>query len=226
MRTSVLAALLAATLALTACASPALRPHPADTVRTRAGRIVDADTGRPVQGAIVLVIVYLWPERGLGNFPASKVFRDSRQAFTDQDGRFELTAPFDPRSWWTESVHVFKAGYGPWRFLGQDAAANPGESGAAYRAWLQQAWERFTTTGAVIELRPLRTREERIKYVHEGWAVDDRVGAGYRRDTPFSPLYFFDVPGDRLTDLQVLVDEERASLGLAPRPLNGNRQPR
>ena len=44
----------------------------------------------------------------------------------------------------------------------------------------------------------------------------------------FDPLYtyFFDVPSDRLANFQILVDHERAGLGLPPRPLSGNRQPR
>jgi hypothetical protein len=169
---------------------------------------------------------YLWPERGFGNFPVSKVFRDSREVFTDQEGRFEVRGPFDSRSWWTDDVYIFKPGYGPWRFQGQDSAPSPTGARQAHMKWLQQTWERFTSSGAIIELRPLKTREERAKYVEQGWAVTDEVGAGFRRETPFSPLYFFDIPSDRLTSFQALVDQERANLGLTPRPLSGNRQPR
>src|SRR6266850_136730 len=92
-------------------------------------------------------------------------------------------------------------------------------------SWLRQTWDRFTTSGVVIELRPLRTREERLKYSDRGWASSDVLEAGFRRQTPFG-LYFFDIPLDRLSDFQRVVNEERASLGLGPRSLDGRREPR
>jgi hypothetical protein len=224
-----LVTLFASAVALSACVSPGEpRPDPTETIRSRMAQVVDADTGRPVQGAIVLVVFYLWPERGFGNFPVSKVFRDSQEVITNQEGRFEVTGPFDSRSWFTDGVFIFKPGYGPWRFQGQDRAPNPAEAWQAHLEWLQQTWERFINTGIVIELRPLRTREERIKYVEQGWDVSDHVGFsyGYRRETPFSPFYFFDIPTDRLKNFQALVDQERTDLSLPRRQLNGNRQPR
>jgi hypothetical protein len=189
-------------------------------------QVVDADTGQPVQGAIVLVVFSLWPERGLGNIPRSKVFRDSQEVVTNHDGRFEVSGPWDSRSWFTEGVFIFKPGYGPWRFHGEDKAPNPLEASRAYSAWRQDTWERFVGTGVVIELRPLRTREERLKYMEQGWDVRDKLGVGYDRETPFSPFYFFDIPTDRLEGFQTLVDQERTGLNLPRRQLNGNRQPR
>jgi hypothetical protein len=222
-----LVTLLALAAALSSCASPGPpRPDPAETTRSRRAQVVDADTGRPVTGAIVLVVFYLWPERGFGNFPTSKVFRDSKEVVTDQEGRFAVSGPWDSRSWFTEAVLIFKPGYGPWRFQGQDKAPNPFEASRAYSAWVQETWERFTDTGVVIELRPLRTREERLKYMEQGWDLSDRVGGGYRRETPFDPLYFFDISADRLVGFQALVDQERTDLNLPRRQLNGNRQPR
>src|SRR5262245_19463015 len=213
--------LLASAVALSACVSPGEpRPDPTETVRPRIAQVVDADSGRPVPGAMVLVVFYLWPERGFGNFPASKVFRDSREAFTDEQGRFEVKGPFDSRSGTTEDVYIFKPGYGPWRFQGQDTAPSPRKAPSAFCAWLRGTWQAFTSTGVVIELRPLRTREERVKYVEEGWEVTDALGAGFERETPYGS-YFFDVPSNRLANFQALVDQERASLGLAPRPLSG-----
>jgi hypothetical protein len=188
-------------------------------------QVVDADTGRPVEGAIVLLVFYLSPNRGIGNFSVPKVFRDSAEAFTDRDGRFSIVGPFDSRSWWTDGIYIFKPGYGPWRFQA-DSALTPTITTEAYWAWLQQTWERFTTSGVVIELRPLRTLEERLKYIDQGWDAAETLGARYSRNTPFSPRYFFDVPSDRLDHLQALVDQERAILSLSPRQVDGNRQPR
>jgi len=215
---------LLALIAFFGCASESPQPDPAEEIRPRIGQIIDADTGQPIAGALVLDVFYLWPKRGFGDFPVSKVFRDSAEALSDQNGRFVLMGPFDRRSWSTDGLYIFKAGYGPWRFRGQTDAG----LGAGPRAsWLRNTWEQFTTAGGVIELRPLRTREERMKYSDRGWDPADRLEPGFERSTPFEgPLYFFDIPADRLFRFQQAVNAERATLGLPPRKLDGHRQPR
>jgi hypothetical protein len=171
----------------------------------------------------VLDVFYLWPKRGFGNFPVSKVFRDSAETLSDQDGRLTLTGPFDDSSWWTDRIYIFKAGYGPWRFRGE---TDRGPS-VEVDSWRKNTWEQFTTAGAVIELRPLRTQSERLKYIDRVWDPADRLEPGFQRSTPFGgPSYFFDVPADRLSRFQQAVDAERANLGLVPRRLDGHRQPR
>ncbi len=155
---------LASVWPLAGCATEFPRPDPTEAVRPRIGQVVDADTGKPIEGAVVLDVFYLWPRRGIGDFPVSKVFRDSTQALTDREGRFMLSGPFDSRSWWTESLYIFKPGYGPWRFRGQNDVAPLARAEGPQWSWFQQTWDRFTTSGVVIELRPLRTREERLKY--------------------------------------------------------------
>lgn len=208
---------------LSGCASEPRRRETSQSFRARIGQIVDADTGQPIVGALVLDVFYLWPERGFGNFPVAKVFRDSAEALSDEKGRFRITGPYDDRSWGTDEIHIFKAGYGPWRFRGQTDAGRGTEQAAL---WLRNAWQQFTTVGMVIELRPLRTREEQLKYIDGGWLPSDRLEAGFSRATPFGSSYFFDVRADRLSRFQQAVDAERANLGLKPRPLDGHRQPR
>ena len=217
---------LVVTWQLAGCASEPPRPDPTESVRSRIGQVVDADTGAPIEGALVLEVFYLWPKRVLGDFPVSKVFRDSAETVTDSEGRFTLRGPFDSLSWWTDGLYIFKPGYGPWRFRGYDELAPVLQAEEPKRSWLQQTWDRFTTSGVVIELRPLRTREERLKYIDLGWASADLLEAGFRRETPLGPFYFFDVPADRLSGFQRAVDKERASLGLGPRRLDGHWQPR
>jgi len=211
---------------LAGCATEPPPRDPSESVRPRIGQVVDADTGKPIEGAVVLDVFYLWPRRGIGDFPVSKVFRDSAQAFTDNEGRFMLSGPFDSQSWWTDGLYIFKPGYGPWRFRGQNEVAPLTQALGPQWSWFRQTWDRFTTSGVVIELRPLRTREERLKYIDLGWAPSDVLEAGFPRETPFGSLYFFDVPLDRLSDFQRAADRERASIGLGPRRLDGRKQRR
>ena len=210
---------------LAGCATEPPRPDPTESVRSRIGHVVDADTGTAIEGAVVLEVFYLWPKRGLLDLPVSKVFRDSAEAVTDREGRFTLSGPFDSGSWWNDGLYIFKPGYGPWRFRGYDELPRVMRAEEPKRSWLEQTWERFTTSGVVIELRPLRTREERLKYIDRGWAPADRLEAGFHREGPLG-FYFYDVPADRLSGFQRAVDEERASLGLGPRRLDGRRLPR
>ena len=216
---------LVATCLLGGCATEAPRSDPNESVRSRIAQVVDANSGAPIEGAVVLEVFYLWPKRGFLDLPVSKVFRDSAEAVTDHEGRFTLSGPFDAGSWWTDGLYIFKPGFGPWRFRGYDDLPNVHRAEEPKRSWLEQTWERFTTSGVVIELRPLRTREERLRYIDQGWALGDRLEAGFSRDVPLG-IYFFDVPADRLSRFQRAVDEERASLGLGPRQLNGRRLPR
>jgi hypothetical protein len=216
--------LLVVLVHLAGCAGQEPPLPPADDApRTRRAQIVDVDTGRPIPGALVFCAFYLWPKRGFGDFPVSKVFRDSVETRSDQDGRFSFTGPFNSGSYWSDELHIFKAGYGPWRF--QEV---PGVStaGPAYRFGWAAMWERFARVGIVIELRPLRTREERLIYVNGDWPVSVNLGPDFERTAIYDGHYFFDVPADRLTTFQAVVDEERASLGLPPRRLDGRLQPR
>jgi hypothetical protein len=207
--------------ALAGCATEPPRPDPLEVVSPRIGRVVDADTGQPIEGAIVLNAFYLWPQRGFGNFPTAKVFRNAMEGVTDADGAFHLSGPFDSLTWWTDEVFVFKPAYGPWRFRdAQDPPPTTPDPRVVW-AWRQRMWEKLTTTGAVIELRPLRTREERLKYIDHGWAPGDRLEREFSRGTPFTPSFFFDIPADRLLRIQRAIDDERASLGLPPRRLAG-----
>jgi hypothetical protein len=210
-------------IGLSGCASEPRRRDAPQSTRSRIAQIVDADTGQPIVGALVLDVFYLWPERGFGNFPVPKEFLDSAQALSDESGRFTITGPYDNLSWGSDQIHIFKAGYGPWRFRGQTDAGRGTEEAAL---WLKNAWQQFTTAGAVIELRPLRTRQERLKYIDRGWDPSDRLEPGFSYATPLGSSYFFDVPADRLSRFQQAVDAERADLGLKPRPLDGRRQPR
>jgi len=68
---------------------------------------------------------------------------------------------------------------------------------------VREAWEKFTSVGIGIELPPLKTREERLKFLGSvGWA-------------PVVPL-------TATRRLQQLIDEERVDFGL-PKMYEGSR---
>lgn len=122
-------------------------------------QIVDAETGQPLEGVVVL-FSWLKMTRTLGG--PSPDFHDASEVATDLDGRFTISArshvilnPFQyidgPR------VVIFKPGYGQWRV----------------RAGLPPSWQKdedlttgdiFARQGIVLELPPLKTREARLKF--------------------------------------------------------------
>jgi hypothetical protein len=74
------------------------------------GRVVDADTGEPVAGAVMLVV---WTEAyGLGLLETR--FHDAKEAVSDKDGRWEVPRLEDSRIritvLWPE-FHMFVPGY-------------------------------------------------------------------------------------------------------------------
>jgi hypothetical protein len=124
-------------------------------------QIIDAETGKPVVGVIV---VALYQKKTPGTVHPNTDFYDLDETVTDADGRFSFPARELPTS--TPLVHVigpemiiFKAGYAGWRFQGVDSRqhVDPGVRDAA----VAEGWRKFKTTGVVIEITPVKTRDER-----------------------------------------------------------------
>ncbi len=160
---------------------------------------MDAETGQPLEGVVVLAhwIKYTgwWGGWGGGEF------YDAEEVVTGPDGRFVI----QPRStrtllWWKKIQGyfvIFKPGYGQWRYKG-------------YWEWQKlPIWEREASEeavrkweetgeiegGVVIELPPLKTREERLRFF--------RLLSVPR-----------DIPLDRTRHLDKAKDAERAHVGL------------
>jgi hypothetical protein len=127
---------LAAAVAMSsACAGPDVRgPF--------RGQVIDADTGQPLEGAIVLVT---WHYESSLAHPRTRQF-DAQDAVTDTEGRWEV--PALPRR-----ETLFKPGVTPqfWTFM-------PGYDGAGRRED-QATGQAF----AVALLRRLETREARCE---------------------------------------------------------------
>ena len=124
-------------------------------------QIVDAETGKPIAG---VVVVALYQKKTPGGVHPNTDFYDVDETVTDADGRFSFPARELPTS--TPLVHVigpemiiFKAGYAGWRFQGVDSRqhVDPGVRDAA----VAEGWRKFKTTGVVIEITPVTTRDER-----------------------------------------------------------------
>lgn len=127
-------------------------------------RVIDAETKQPLQG---MVVVALWkkyvPTPGtLGIFS----YVDSVEMVTGGDGQF-VVAERKPS---TADSHIldqpdfslFKPGYGEWRFQGEEAwwKLDPAEKKKRY----EEAGRQFESRGVTIEMQPLKTREERLKF--------------------------------------------------------------
>ncbi len=113
------------------------------------GRVVDAQTGQPLEGVVVLAFwTRSWPS--LGGWAAAE-YQDSEEVVTGPDGRFVIR----PRRSYTVPLvtkvqgpdwRIFKSGYGEWPWL-----TDP-EQG--------EQFERGVET--VIALPPVATRDERL----------------------------------------------------------------
>ena len=88
------------------------------------GRVIDADTGEPIEGVVILGV---WYKALFSPAGATHKFHDAQEAVTDMNGEFSITglgfevfSNVEPMN-----VLIFKAGYeyigmGPWRGLKKD----------------------------------------------------------------------------------------------------------
>jgi hypothetical protein len=126
------------------------------------GQLVDKETGRPLEGAVVLA---RWEKRYasfVGEMGGNEYY-DSEEVVTDAEGRFVIRA----RQTWTVNpfseiygpeFFIFKSGYGRWQFRDFDKWWNKDPE----RERTER--ERFTADGALLELPPLKTQQERREF--------------------------------------------------------------
>ncbi|TAK10126.1 hypothetical protein EPO44_00400 [bacterium] len=171
-------------------------PERSDAAGPWKAQIVDTETGKPLEGVVVLAV---WRHCGFIFMDGCGEYYDAEEVVTGSDGRFVIQARWNPfRTILGPDLTIFKPGYGRWRFQGsQDWPKDLYER----KARVQKAWEQFESEGVVIELPPVKTREERL---------DSLRYAGP------SAL----VPRDRTRHLEEAIDQERVYLGL-PRMYGG-----
>ncbi len=144
------------------------------------GRIVDAETGQPIPGAVVLAI---WLELVDALVQTNTRFYDAREALTGPDGTFEvprLPPPFFRFRITEPEFKLFAPGYAEHRWV---VTPPTGEALIA---------------PTVIEMRPLRTREERVRMF-------------YRASEPSIPL-------EKRCLYSRALNQEAVSLGFTPLP--------
>jgi hypothetical protein len=131
-------------------------------------QVVDAETKQPLAGVVVVAVwkEYRPVEGTIGIFE----YVDSTEEVTGGDGQFVISA----RNFSAANSHIldepdfyfFKPGYGQWRFQGEEAwlKLNPAEKKKRY----EEAGRQFEGKGVTIEMPPLKTREERLKFYQSG----------------------------------------------------------
>lgn len=133
-------------------------PRPGEAAGPWKAEIVDAETGKPLEGVIVLLEWHKMTRTFGGPSPE---FYDAEEVVTGPDGRFLIarrrTITLNPLTYIDEPlITIFKPGYGSWRV--RDWEKKPKE-------WEElSAAEVLEKDGIVLELPPLKTREERLKF--------------------------------------------------------------
>jgi hypothetical protein len=184
-------------LALAGVAIGLMRPAP--LAGPWRAQIVDAETGQPVEGAVVLA---LWDKRTFGWPHPDRNYHDIDEVVSDSDGRAVIPArDISPRHPFEKIigpiVTIFKPGYGQWDFEG--APPHPfNEDAITAKQRSTAAWARFAHGGVVIRLPRAKTREERLHML-------DRLLPG------------MDVPTAKIPRIMAAYSEERVRLGLRPR---------
>jgi hypothetical protein len=135
------------------------------------GQVVDAETGKPIEGAVVMVE---WHKRAIYSMDGGGIFHNARETVTDSDGKFSLDSSeginWNPLTFvQAPRIIAFYPGYLPF------TPGNPGEiKGGLYE--IAETLER----GAVIKLTRLKTEKELRNFT-------DKSGVGSIR-APYAML--------------------------------------
>jgi len=162
-------------------------------------QLVDAETGQPLEGAVVLA---LWDKRTFGWPHPDRNYHDVDEVVSDADGRFIIPArdvssrhPFEKII--GPIVTIFKPGYGQWDFEG--APPHPfNEDAVTAKQRSMAMWDRFAHSGVVIRLPRAKTREQ-------------------RREMLYRILPGTDVPLAKIPRALAAYNQESVILGLRPR---------
>jgi hypothetical protein len=174
--------------------------------RTYQGKVIDAETKEPIEGAVV--VAYWWEEKGafLGSLERLK---DVKETLTDRDGKWSITGPESDKKkivrgmlsavaivWAIRDPYfiIFKPGYCSWP---------EGFSIDACKDKIGPGGSDQISGGKTIELPKLTNREDRLKA--------QRISPLYpTSDGPTKEKQFL----KKQLELLRLLNEERGNLGL------------
>ena len=155
------------------------------------GRVLDAETGRPLAGVVVVAV---WRRDRVIPFHSRSEHYAAREALTNADGEFVIDANDMERNAPKRTRHpfftIFLPGYGRPRV---PAGTPPTLTRRFYEG-----------PGNTVELPRLRTREERREYV-----------------ATMSPYSLSEEPFMEIPEFIRLVNEESVAVGLQPYPSSG-----
>jgi hypothetical protein len=144
------------------------------------GKVIDAETKKPIDGAVVVVT---YSKKAIRVAPELvSIIVDVKESLTDNDGIFYIpsfTTIIDPFSWSKEVTFIiFKPSYGSfpdWRVSPPKGMETHFEEffsrdfGLEKEVWWSEPWKtgaesnKIKVTFGIVELPKLKTREERIK---------------------------------------------------------------
>ena len=127
-------------------------------------QVVDAGTKQPLQGVVIIAVwkKYLPFPGTLGIFG----YVDSVEEVTGEDGRFVIPqrkfSSVDALILDEPDFYLFKPGYGQWRFQGEEGWLTL--DAAERKRRYEEAGRQFESKGVIIEMPPLKTWDERLKF--------------------------------------------------------------
>jgi hypothetical protein len=157
-------------------------------------QIVDAETGQPLQGVVVLA---RWDKKTAAWPHPAREFHDIDEVVSDAEGRVviparDLSANTPLQAVVGPLITMFKPGYGFWTFRPEGPRPREEEFGVHERR-IAAGWRQLAQEGAVVELPRVTTPKERL------YVLD-------------SVLPGLDVPPQKVPRMRAAYEEERARL--------------
>lgn len=154
------------------------------------GKVIDAETKQPIEGAVV---VGVWRRQPALAMHPKYLFEEAKEVSTDKDGEFTLPGHFSFKSIlsplsevWVD-IYIYKPGYGSFpRF----------QTFPRVKQSHDDKIRPFETHG-LVELPRLQTREERLAIIYEGCPAGD-------------------IPDEKISNLLAAMNVGHVELGFQP----------
>jgi hypothetical protein len=139
------------------------------SAQTYRGKVVDAETGQPLEGAVFVIV---WEKKPALSMNGYRDFHSAKEALTDANGEFSVDG--SPGIDWnpftyvvkTPSIAIFMPGYGPF------------PTGHVKETPVAEMKNAMTGAGVVIKLPKLKTQQEMRRYTGPG-ALHISTGTPY-----------------------------------------------